>query len=60
MMKYPNLFSPLKVNGMMLRNRILAAPMGIIASHKLISSTNYGAMSVGQVNGRQCISPYPS
>ena len=45
MMKYPNLFSPLKVNGMMLRNRILAAPMGIIASHKLISSTNYGAMS---------------
>ena len=45
MMKYPNLFSPLKVNGMMLRNRILAAPMGIIASHKLVSSTNYGAMS---------------
>lgn len=44
-MKVEALFSPLKVNGMMLRNRIVAAPMGIIASHKIISSTNYGAIS---------------
>lgn len=44
-MKYKTLFSPLQVNTMMLRNRIVAAPMGIIASHKIISSTNYGAMS---------------
>jgi len=44
-LKYPHLFSPLRVNGMMLRNRILTPPMGIIAKHKIISSTNYGAMS---------------
>ncbi|MHB8808239.1 MAG: oxidoreductase [Anaerolineaceae bacterium] len=45
MTKYPHLFSPLKVNTMMLKNRIIAAPMGIIPSHKIISSTNYGNMS---------------
>ncbi|MGN1344681.1 MAG: FAD-dependent oxidoreductase, partial [Traorella sp.] len=44
-MKYNYLFSPLKVNNMMLRNRIVCAPMGIIGNHKIISSTNYGAMS---------------
>ena len=45
MEKYSHLFSPLKVGNMMLRNRIIAAPMGIIPSHKIPSSTNYGAMS---------------
>jgi 2,4-dienoyl-CoA reductase-like NADH-dependent reductase (Old Yellow Enzyme family)/thioredoxin reductase len=40
--KFPNLFSPVNVNGMMLKNRILAAPMGLLPWHKVISSTNYG------------------
>ena len=44
-MEYQYLFSPLKVNKMILRNRIIAAPMGIIPSHKIISSTNYGGIS---------------
>lgn len=44
-MKYTQLFAPLKVNNMMLKNRIIAAPMGIIESHKIISSINYGGMS---------------
>ena len=43
--QFPNLFSPLNVNGLMLKNRIIAAPMGIIPSHKIISSTNYGNIS---------------
>jgi 2,4-dienoyl-CoA reductase-like NADH-dependent reductase (Old Yellow Enzyme family)/thioredoxin reductase len=42
---YPHLFSPLNVNGLMLKNRIIASPMGIIPSHKIISSTDYGNMS---------------
>ena len=46
MNKYPHLFSPLKINTLMLKNRIIASPMGIIQSHKIISSTNYGNMSV--------------
>ncbi len=44
-MKYEKLFSPLCVNGMILRNRVIAAPMGIVPSHKIISSTNYGGIS---------------
>lgn len=31
---YPHLFSPLQIRGLMLKNRIIAAPMGIIPSHK--------------------------
>ncbi len=46
MNKYPHLFSPLKINTLMLKNRIMASPMGIIPSHKIISSTNYGNISV--------------
>lgn len=46
MMKFPLLFSPLKVNSMMLQNRIIASPMGYPFSHKYISSTNYGGVSV--------------
>ncbi len=45
-MKFPLLFSPLKVNSMMLQNRIIASPMGYPFSHKYISSTNYGGVSV--------------
>ena len=45
MEKYKYLFSPIKIGNMMLRNRIIAAPMGIIPSHKTPSSTNYGALS---------------
>jgi 2,4-dienoyl-CoA reductase-like NADH-dependent reductase (Old Yellow Enzyme family)/thioredoxin reductase len=44
-MMYPNLFSPLKINQLILKNRIMAAPMGIISSHKILDSTNYGNMS---------------
>lgn len=35
-MKYPNLFTPLKVNGMMLKNRIIAAPIGEEFSEKAL------------------------
>lgn len=42
---YPHLFSPLTINGITLRNRIIVAPMGIIPSHIHISSTDYGNMS---------------
>lgn len=45
MNKYKQLFSPIKIGNMMLRNRIIAAPMGIIPNHKIPSSVNYGAMS---------------
>ncbi len=43
---YPHLFSPLKINTLMLKNRIIASSMGIIPTHKIISSTNYGNMSI--------------
>lgn len=35
MSNYPNLFSPLKVNNLILKNRIIAAPQGggFIAAH---------------------------
>ena len=42
---FPHLFSPLRVNGMMLKNRIIAAPMGVISTHKIPSTTDYGGMS---------------
>ena len=45
MTKFPHLFSPLKINQLMLKNRIMASPMGIIPTHKIISSTDYGNMS---------------
>jgi 2,4-dienoyl-CoA reductase-like NADH-dependent reductase (Old Yellow Enzyme family)/thioredoxin reductase len=43
--KYPNIFSPLRVNSMMLSNRIIASPMGT-PKLILLSSTNYGGVSV--------------
>lgn len=46
MLKYPRLFSPIQVKNLMFRNRIIAAPMGIIPSHIYLSSVNYGGMSV--------------
>ncbi len=42
---YPNLFSPLNINGVMLKNRVISAPMCIIPGHEIISSTDYGNMS---------------
>lgn len=44
-MKYTYLFSPLQINGIMLENRIIAAPMGVPRA-KLVSSTYYGGISL--------------
>lgn len=43
---FENLFKPLKVNTMMLKNRVILSSMGIIDSHQHISSTNYGNISL--------------
>ena len=43
---YPHLFQPLRVNTMMLKNRIIASTMGIPKSHKLLSTTHYGNVSI--------------
>ncbi|MCL2197641.1 MAG: FAD-dependent oxidoreductase [Defluviitaleaceae bacterium] len=43
--KYPKLFSPLRVGNVMLKNRIASAPMGI--PHKtVLSGVNYSGMSL--------------
>ena len=44
-MKFPHLFAPLRVNGVMLKNRVVAAPMGIPKA-TVISSTDYGGLSL--------------
>lgn len=43
---YPNLFKPLLVRNMMLKNRIISSIMGIPSSHVLLSSVNYGNVSL--------------
>ena len=43
--KYPNLFSPLRVGNVMLKNRIASAPMGI-PYKTILSSTNYCGHSI--------------
>lgn len=43
---YPHLFQPLRVNTMMLKNRIIASTMGIPKSHELLSTTHYGNVSI--------------
>ena len=43
--KYSSLFSPIKVNNLMIKNRIIAAPMGIPKA-QLLSSTYYGGISL--------------
>lgn len=43
--KYKSLFTPLEVNGLVLKNRIIAAPMGVPRA-KLVSSTYYGGISL--------------
>lgn len=43
---YPYLFQPLRVNTMMLKNRIIASTMGIPKSHELLSTTHYGNVSI--------------
>ena len=45
-MKYEHLFSPLKMNSIMLKNRIMAAPMGVVGADAMISSTYYGGLSI--------------
>ena len=45
MLKYPNLFSPIRIGNAIFKNRIIAAPMGIPRSI-LLSSTNHGGMSL--------------
>ncbi|MEA5050612.1 MAG: FAD-dependent oxidoreductase [Oscillospiraceae bacterium] len=35
-MKYPHLFSPIKINGMMVRNRIVAPPIGLYFEEKAL------------------------
>lgn len=44
-MLYKDLFSPLQVNGMIIKNRIIAAPMAIIPTHTIPSTTIYGDVS---------------
>jgi 2,4-dienoyl-CoA reductase-like NADH-dependent reductase (Old Yellow Enzyme family)/thioredoxin reductase len=43
---YPNLFKPIKVNSVMLKNRIISSSMGIPTSHVLLSSTYYYQVSL--------------
>lgn len=43
---YPNLFKPLKVNSLMLKNRIFSSSMGMPAHHILLSSTYYDEVSL--------------
>lgn len=43
---YPHLFQPLQIKNMMLKNRVIASIMGIPSSHVLLSSTNYGNVSL--------------
>ena len=43
---YPNLFRPLQVNSMMLKNRIISSIMGIPKSHELLSTVHYGNVSI--------------
>ena len=44
-LKYPLLFSPLKIGNVVVKNRIITAPMGVPRA-LIISSTEYGGMSV--------------
>lgn len=44
-MEYRKLLSPIKIKDIILGNRIVAAPMGIMPNHQIISSTNYLGMS---------------
>ena len=44
-LKFPHLFSPLRVGNITLKNRVVAAPMGVPRA-TIISSTDYGGMSV--------------
>lgn len=43
--KFKALFTPLKMNSVMLRNRVLVSPMGVPKA-TIISSTNYGGVSI--------------
>lgn len=43
--RFQALFTPLKMNSVMLRNRVLTSPMGVPKA-SIISSTNYGGVSI--------------
>lgn len=43
--KFKNLFSPIKIHNLILKNRVFAAPMGVPRA-QLISSTYYGGVSL--------------
>jgi 2,4-dienoyl-CoA reductase-like NADH-dependent reductase (Old Yellow Enzyme family)/thioredoxin reductase len=43
---FPHLFQPLKVNSIMLKNRIFSSPMGMPTHHKVLSTTYYGNVSL--------------
>lgn len=45
MTQYQNLFSPLRIHDTILKNRVIAAPMGVPKAI-LLSSTNYGGLSL--------------
>ena len=45
-MKYEFLFKPLKVNKLILANRIMASPMGVVNASAAISTTDYGGLSL--------------
>lgn len=45
MIKYKSLFSPLRIHNTILKNRVIAAPMGLPKA-TLISTTDYGGMSL--------------
>lgn len=44
--KYSHVFKPLKVNNIMLSNRIISAPMGHPKNHVYLSSTYYGGVGI--------------
>lgn len=44
-MKYQSLFSPLKLNSIMLRNRIMASPMDVV-NHRMVSADYVGGISL--------------
>lgn len=43
---YPNLFKPLRLNSIMLKNRIFSSSMGVPWSHQQLSTTYYGNTSL--------------
>ena len=49
-MKYKHLFSPLKLNTIILRNRIISAPMALTNGNYGISGTYYGGLNLHDIS----------